>query len=86
MPPDDRLISVTRAVTIASERGVPVKRYTVLQAAIRGGISDARKDGDVWKFPSWAFDDWLAVHATRKPYGSSRDADDSSLAEPGTAA
>ncbi|MFM7584666.1 MAG: hypothetical protein ACKO9F_18330 [Caldilinea sp.] len=72
MPPDDRLISVTRAVTIASERGVPVNRFTVLQAAIRGSIAEARKVGNAWKFPAWAFDDWLAVHATRKPYGTSK--------------
>lgn len=69
--PDDRLITITRAILLAKERGVDVQRNTVLKAAIRGDIAEASQhDGSLWRFPAWAFDDWLAVHAARKPYGS----------------
>ena len=70
--PDDRLITVPRAATIAEERGTPVEQNTILVAARRGAIVQASKHGKLWKFPAWAFDDWLAVHARRNPYGGGK--------------
>lgn len=67
--PDDRLITIARAAALAAERGTPVSEDTILAAARRGAIDRAEKHGKLWKFPAWAFDDWLAVHIRRNPYG-----------------
>lgn len=75
--PDDRLITTARAVTIAAERGMTVKEDTILVAARRGAIDQAAKHGHLWKFPAWAFEDWLAVHARRKPRQDSKGAGES---------
>jgi hypothetical protein len=45
-----------------------IKSNTILVAAHRGNIQGAVRHGRRWKFPAWAFEEWLMVHTARADY------------------
>jgi hypothetical protein len=66
--PADHLITTAVAGALARRRGTPVKSNTILVAARRGTIERAVRHGGRWKFPAWAFEEWLMVHIARADY------------------
>ncbi|MFN8468259.1 MAG: hypothetical protein U0X20_22055 [Caldilineaceae bacterium] len=74
-PPVGRLITTATAAALAAQRGTPVKSNTILVAARRGQIEGAVKPDGRWKFPAWAFDEWLLVHTSRPSYNPDEETD-----------
>ena len=67
-PPAGRMINSATAAALAAQRGTPINMNSLLVATRRGNIQGAVKVKGRWKFPYWAFEDWLIVHVERADY------------------